>query len=221
MPEKNPYESQNTVDIPDFIGQQRQAETPEPVREAPEEEPEETYEYEEEEYEEEEEMTEERNVLKGRRLNPNVVYIGLALLAVFFVLTLVLGVYGIKQRNALKVKTQEYDAYVKNAEAKEADYQLQIRDLKAQIKALKEQGGGSITPDTVTSKWTVTADGINVRNKSSIEGEVVGYVNRGDVLTIYGDPVKDADGRQWGRIKENEWVCLFDGSVYYAEKASQ
>ncbi|MBQ1478268.1 MAG: SH3 domain-containing protein [Erysipelotrichaceae bacterium] len=220
MPEKNPYESQETLDIPDFVEKKKDVQESVDMSvfklEDDDKENEVTEEVEEEE--------EERPVRRGsRRLKNNVMIAGGILLAVMAVLMIASLIFAGSQRSALKKKQAELDKLQTEMTTMKTQYETQINDLKKQIEELSKpvtptpSGSGSTVPANGTRYLVTASNGINLRAKASVESDLVGSVDNGAEVVIIGDLVKDDEGRQWGKIDDNTWICLINGEEVYAE----
>ena len=220
MPEKNPYESQETLDIPDFIEQKKEA--------APQIADSQSVDMKvfqmEETGEIKEEEIEERPVVRKntRRVKDNIVQLGAILLGVLALLTVICLIFALTQHSALKKKQADYDALTTQMNEMKTNYETQIRLLEAEIEELKTpkeptpSGGGQNTGNG--TRYVVTAtNGINLRKSASVESELVGSVDQGTEFTVVGDLVSDGEGRQWGKIRDDEWICIINGDEVYAE----
>ena len=67
------------------------------------------------------------------------------------------------------------------------------------------QSGSGSTADTQIS-GTVSGSNVNVRSGAGTGYGIVGRKNSGDVITVYER--KTAGGLNWGRIGDNQWICL-------------
>lgn len=213
---KNPYESQNTAEIPEFLQKKEEIEAVQNQI------PEETIVMNEVELEEEE-MSERRN--RTIKLSDKTLMIAGILMAALCLLTLFLFFSNISKSNALKAKEAEYQELVKSVSEKDATYQAQIKALQAEIDSLKNNGGSQSTPvsgdPTKETKFVVIAKEVNVRSSIDTNADnIVGQYKEGDILTVYGDLVSDNDGRQWGNVGTNKWVCIYidNGADGYAEE---
>lgn len=64
---------------------------------------------------------------------------------------------------------------------------------------------GSGSTDTQIS-GTVSGSNVNVRSGAGTGYSIVGRKNSGDVITVYER--KTSSGLNWGRIGDNQWICL-------------
>lgn len=64
---------------------------------------------------------------------------------------------------------------------------------------------GSGGTDTQIS-GTVSGSNVNIRSGAGTGYSIVGRKNSGDVITVYGR--KTSGGLNWGRIGDNQWICL-------------
>ena len=64
---------------------------------------------------------------------------------------------------------------------------------------------GSGSTDTQIS-GTVSGSNVNVRSGAGMGYSIVGRKNSGDVITVYER--KTSGGLNWGRIGDNQWICL-------------
>lgn len=64
---------------------------------------------------------------------------------------------------------------------------------------------GSGSTDTQIS-GTVSGSNVNIRSGAGTDYSIVGRKNSGDVITVYER--KTSGGLNWGRIGDNQWICL-------------
>ncbi|MBQ1508067.1 MAG: hypothetical protein IIZ47_01465 [Erysipelotrichaceae bacterium] len=209
MKEKNPYESQNTMDIPDFVEAKKEEESQSVNMEV--------FKLDADEYEE------KKPVKRERHVRNNIVLIGAILLAAFMLLSIFSLIYAANQRNALKAKTVEYDALVKKTAEREKDYEAQIQNLKDQIENMSKSSSGETIPDKPvtgeTTVWVITAsNGVNVRVDHDIESERVRSADNGTQVTVVGELYRDDEGRQWGHLDDGNWLVLINGEEEYADR---
>ena len=209
---KNPYESQETVDIPDFL--ERKTEIEDEI-------------VDEEDYYEEKEvgkLSNRTSKIRNIKLNDKTltiigaVFAGLLLLALFGI------ILGISKSNALKAKEAEYQELVKTFNEKEITYQQTIKDLQAEVDKYKsgnQPSGGDIPVDeSKQTKYVIIADVVNIRSQPTAMSDKVGELAEGDEITVYGDLVNDGVGNLFGKIGEGKWVCIYidNGADGYAEE---
>ncbi len=209
MKEKNPYESQNTMDIPDFVEAKKEEESQSVNMEV--------FKLDADEYEE------KKPVKRERHVRSNIVLIGAILLAAFMLLSIFSLIFAANQRSALKTKTEEYDALVKKTAEREKDYEAQIQNLKDQIENMSKSSSGETIPDKPvtgeTTVWVITAsNGVNVRVDHDIESERVRSADNGTQVTVVGELYRDDEGRQWGHLDDGNWLVLINGEEEYADR---
>ena len=240
MNEKNPYESDDTVDIPDFssikvndddidrsVFKMNDDTTTTSI-----EEPEEY----DEEYEDEDEEVSYRKVKKS----------GIVMMAAIMVILLILSIFGvvwgISKNKAYSNLKSEYDAYVSKATATETELNNKITELQNQINnsgsnSSGSTDGGSSTTETSTYKVSSAVDTINIRSEASASSDRVkydslssavqsavhkntegyAYVETNGTFAVY-ETKNDSDGNTWARIDTNAWVCVVNGGTTWASK---
>ena len=210
MTNRNPYENEDTVDIPDFPSIKADDEDIDLSAFNLNDDEDNDDEY--EEYDDEP---------KYRKVKSPVIVITVVLL----VLLLGLSIFGIVRSSSLKNKYEtlqaEYDAYKTTATNNERALNEKVAVLEAQVKELTE---GPVVKEGEKATYTITADSINVRdnagsstfasyNSLSDEVKKVCYNADGSVLVYKGSDVdiletKDVDGSTWGKIDSNAWICI-------------
>ena len=238
MNERNPYESDDTVDIPDFSSIKvndddidrsvfkMNDDTTTTSYEVPEE---------DEDYDEEDEEVSYRKVKKS----------GIIMMAAIMVILLILSVFGvvwgISKNKAYSTLKSEYDAYVSKASAKETELNNKITELEEQIKNSGNNSGSTdgsgTTVETVTYKVSSAVDTINIRSQATSSSDRVkyddlssavqssvhkndegyAYVETNGTFTVY-ETATDSDGNTWARIDTNAWVCVVNGGTTWASK---
>lgn len=210
MTNRNPYEKEDTVDIPDFPSIKADDDIDLSAFNLSADE--ENNEY-EDDYDDEP---------KYRKVKSPVIVITCILLG----LLLALSVFGIVRSTSLKNKLDnlqvEYDSYKTTATNNERALNEKVVLLEGQIKELTS---GPVVKEGEKVTYTITADSINVRNDagsstfadysllSSEVKKVCDNPGDGSVLVYKGSDVdvletKTVDGSSWGRIDTNAWICL-------------
>ena len=65
---------------------------------------------------------------------------------------------------------------------------------------------GTDSSGAAQTSGTVTGSNVNVRSGAGTGYSIVGRRNSGDVITVYER--KTSGGLNWGRIGDNQWICL-------------
>ena len=198
---KNPYESQETVDIPDFLMKKEEIEQ--------EEEIENRSRFSRKIFNqdsEDEGMSTRGNKVRSIKLNERALMLIGGLLLALLLLTLISFIYGVNKSNALKTKELEYQELAKSINEKD----LQIKKLQEEIDELKK-GGSTPAPsgdNQKQTKYLVIAEVLNVRKKPTTEEDnIVRQLVEGQEVIVYGDLVEN-NGR-WGNIGTDEWICIY------------
>ncbi|MDO4500764.1 MAG: hypothetical protein Q4B60_05750 [Erysipelotrichaceae bacterium] len=230
--EKNPYENENSVDIPDFPS--IKAEDDDIDRSIFKMDLDDEYEEDEDEYyDEEDDEEEEPTYLNVRK---SVVTVTAILLVVLLAVSVIGLAYGMSKKKAYTTLKTEYDQYVSKANGTETALNAQIAALQKQVAEL-EKGNVPVAEGGETYK--VKVDMITVRAGASASNSYANYNNLPDnvksVCTKNGDYVYIAGGKSftvletkteelksgkriWGRIADNAWVCLSDNGEAYCAK---
>ena len=211
MTDKNPYENQDTVDIPDFV---EKDDTNNSVDMS-------VFKMKDEETDEDE--YEEEGERKPFRLKNKVVMLGAIALGVMLLILVVLLIFGISRGKALKTLQAQYDTYVADATAKIGEYEAKIQDLNRQIEELKNPTQ-PVNPDSPTSdskgKYVITADAINMRTEHEVNADnVYGTFDQDDEVAV--EEIYSDGTRTWGKtVFDNMtvWFCISDGTNTYAKK---
>ena len=216
--EKNPYESQNTLDIPNFSEKEkavrqevRQDVTPvvkeirkEVRREVKTETPNEL------------EPKKAPKKAKSFKINETVLLALAAAVVVLLLLSLFSVIYAINQKNALNAKEQELTALQESCAAKEARYESQIKSLQDEIDNLKAAVVEPVVNEEKQQQYEIVVESLNVRSSASTDADIVDSYTEGAKVLVYGDLVKDSSGKQWGKVGDGKWICVIDedGSAY-------
>lgn len=213
---KNPYESQETVDIPDFLMKKEEIEQEELIENKSR--------FSKRMFNqdsEDEEMSTRENRTRSIKMNEKTLMLAGGLLIALLLLALLGFIFAINKSNALKAKELEYQELAKSVNEKD----LQIKKLQDEIEALKasQTSGGDIPVDNnKQTKYIVIAESVNVRSEPNTDSNenIVSSLEEGKVFTVYGDLVKDNAGRSWGKIGDKQWVCIYidNGADGYAEE---
>lgn len=223
MNERNPYENDDTVDIPDFSSIKVNDDDIDrsvfkmndnvPSYDEPE--------YDEEEYEEEE----------GRSINKSNV-IMIAIMVVLLILAVFGMFWGISKNKAYTILKTEYDAYVTKAQNTETELNNKIIELQNQISSANTATTVP-TGESATYKMTATvrvrtgagtsnaqtkfADlSDDVKKVASDDGGVA-FMAAGTVFTA-SESKEDSDKNVWVKLADNAWVCVKFGDATWATK---
>lgn len=223
MNERNPYENDDTVDIPDFSSIKVNDDDIDrsvfkmndnvPSYDEPE--------YDEEEYEEEE----------GRSINKSNV-IMIAIMVVLLILAVFGMFWGISKNKAYTTLKTEYDAYVTKAQNTETELNNKIIELQNQISSANTATTVP-TGESATYKMTATvrvrtgagtsnaqtkfADlSDDVKKVASDDGGVA-FMAAGTVFTA-SESKEDSDKNVWVKLADNAWVCVKFGDATWATK---
>ena len=224
MNERNPYENDDTVDIPDFSSIKVNDDDIDrsvfkmnddvPSYDEPE--------YDEEEYEDEEE---------GRSINKSNV-IMIAIMVVLLILAVFGMFWGISKNKAYTTLKTEYDAYVTKAQNTETELNNKIIELQNQISSANTATTVP-TGESATYKMTATvrvrtgagtsnaqtkfADlSDDVKKVASDDGGVA-FMAAGTVFTA-SESKEDSDKNVWVKLADNAWVCVKFGDATWATK---
>lgn len=231
MTERNPYEKDETVDIPDFPSiKDEDEDIDRSIFKMSEDEDASSDEEVEEEYEEEEPVTYLR-VKKSAAIVAVVIMAALLVLAIFGV------VWGVSRNSKLATLQTEYDTYKATATATETSLNAKITELESQISSNTSNNGSSTTTETgETYKVGQEIDTINIRKEASSSSDRVkrsdlssavqeathesedgyAYVQANSTFTVY--ETKDVGDQTWARIDTNAWVCIKNGDETWAVK---
>lgn len=227
MNERNPYENDDTVDIPDFSSikvndddidrsvfkmNDDTASYDEPT-------------YDEEDYEEDDEGY--RTVKKS----------GVVIVAAVMVVLLILAVFGmfwgISKNKAYTTLKTEYDAYVTKAQNTETELNNKIIELQNQINTANTTPSVP-TGESVTYKMTATvrvrtgagtsnaqtkfADLSDEAKKVASDDGGVAFMAAGTVFTA-SESKEDSDKNVWVKLADNAWVCIkYDGATWASKQ---
>ena len=223
MNERNPYENDDTVDIPDFSSIKVNDDDIDrsvfkmndnvPSYDEPE--------YDEEEYEEEE----------GRSINKSNV-IMIAIMVVLLILAVFGMFWGISKNKAYTTLKTEYDAYVTKAQNTETELNNKIIELQNQINSANTSTTVT-TGETTTYKMTATvrirtgagtsnsqtkfADLSDDVKKVASDDDGVAFMAAGTVFTA-SESKEDSDKNVWVKLADNAWVCVKFGDATWATK---
>ena len=224
MNERNPYESDDTVDIPDFSSIKVNDDDIDrsvfkmnddiPSCNEPE--------FDDDYYDEEDE---------GRSINKtNVIMI--AIMVVLLILAVFGMFWGISKNKAYTTLKTEYDAYVTKAQTTETELNNKIIELQNQINSANTTTTVP-TGESATYKMTATvrirtgagtsnaqtkfADlSDDVKKVASDDGGVA-FMAAGTVFTA-GESKEDSDKNVWVKLADNAWVCVKFGDATWATK---
>ena len=223
MTDKNPYENQDSVDIPDFSSLKSDDTTSDIDRSI----------FNMDDDEDDEEFEEEEEVVY-RKVKQPVIIATAIVLVILLILSIVALVYGLNKKAAYNDLKVQYETYQTNAAAKEADLNNQIATLKKQI---EEAANANKQDTTNATKYVVVANSIRVRSGAGASNSFADYDKLPDAVkqlcTKAGDEVfigKNATldvletkteagtNNVWGKIADNAWVCLNYGGEEWAAK---
>lgn len=231
MNENNPYEKDETVDIPDFPS----------IKDSDEDIDRSIFNMSDDNTtdvevnnDEEEYYEEEPTYLKVKKSG---VVIAGVVMAILLVLAIFGVVWGVSKNNKLSTLQTEYDQYKATATATETSLNAKITELETQI---ANANTSSTTTDGEGKTYKVGSEidtSIAVRSgagtsnakvkRSDLSSDVqknvnedsdgYAYVTGNDTFTVY--ETKEADGNTWGRIDSNAWVCvIYQGATWaYAD----
>ena len=225
MNERNPYESDDTVDIPDFSSIKVNDDDIDrsvfkmnddiPSCNEPE--------FDDDYYDEEED--------EGRSINKtNVIMI--AIMVVLLILAVFGMFWGISKNKAYTTLKTEYDAYVTKAQNTETELNNKIIELQNQINSANTTTTVP-TGESATYKMTATvrirtgagtsnaqtkfADlSDDVKKVASDDGGVA-FMAAGTVFTA-SESKEDSDKNVWVKLADNAWVCVKFGDATWATK---
>ena len=225
MNERNPYESDDTVDIPDFSSIKVNDDDSDrsvfkmnddiPSCNEPE--------FDDDYYDDEED--------EGRSINKtNVIMI--AIMVVLLILAVFGMFWGISKNKAYTTLKTEYDAYVTKAQTTETELNNKIIELQNQINSANTTTTVP-TGESATYKMTATvrirtgagtsnaqtkfADlSDDVKKVASDDGGVA-FMAAGTVFTA-GESKEDSDKNVWVKLADNAWVCVKFGDATWATK---
>ena len=239
MNERNPYESDDTVDIPDFSSiKVNDDDIDRSVFKMNDDTSSTSFEEREmydEDFDDDEEEVSYRKVKKSGIIMMSAIMVILLILAVFGI------VWGLGKNKAYSSLKSEYDAYVSKATATETELNNKISELQNQINNSGSNSsstdGGSNTTETTTYKVSSAVDTINIRSDADASSERVkysslssavqsivhensegyAYVETNGSFTVY-ETKNDSSGNTWARIDTNAWVCVINGGTTWASK---
>ena len=225
MNERNPYESDDTVDIPDFSSIKVNDDDIDrsvfkmnddiPSCNEPE--------FDDDYYDDEED--------EGRSINKtNVIMI--AIMVVLLILAVFGMFWGISKNKAYTTLKTEYDAYVTKAQTTETELNNKIIELQNQInsanttttvptgesatykmKATVRIRTGAGTSNAQTKFADLSDD---VKKVASDDGGVA-FMAAGTVFTA-SESKEDSDKNVWVKLADNAWVCVKFGDATWATK---
>ena len=226
MNERNPYESDDTVDIPDFSSIKVNDDDIDrsvfkmnddiPSCNEPEFDDDDYYDDEEDE---------------GRSINKtNVIMI--AIMVVLLILAVFGMFWGISKNKAYTTLKTEYDAYVTKAQTTETELNNKIIELQNQINSANTTTTVP-TGESATYKMTATvrirtgagtsnaqtkfADLSDDVKKVASDDDGVAFMAAGTVFTA-SESKEDSDKNVWVKLADNAWVCVKFGDATWATK---
>ncbi len=225
MNERNPYESDDTVDIPDFSSIKVNDDDIDrsvfkmnddiPSCNEPE--------FDDDYYDDEED--------EGRSINKtNVIMI--AIMVVLLILAVFGMFWGISKNKAYTTLKTEYDAYVTKAQTTETELNNKIIELQNQINSANTTTTVP-TGESATYKMTATvrirtgagtsnaqtkfADLSDDVKKVASDDDGVAFMATGTVFTA-SESKEDSDKNVWVKLADNAWVCVKFGDATWATK---
>lgn len=225
MNERNPYESDDTVDIPDFSSIKVNDDDIDrsvfkmnddiPSCNEPE--------FDDDYYDDEED--------EGRSINKtNVIMI--AIMVVLLILAVFGMFWGISKNKAYTTLKTEYDAYVTKAQNTETELNNKIIELQNQINSANTTTTVP-TGESATYKMTATvrirtgagtsnsqtkfADLSDDVKKVASDDDGVAFMAAGTVFTA-SESKEDSDKNVWVKLADNAWVCVKFGDATWATK---
>lgn len=225
MNERNPYESDDTVDIPDFSSIKVNDDDIDrsvfkmnddiPSCNEPE--------FDDDYYDDEED--------EGRSINKtNVIMI--AIMVVLLILAVFGMFWGISKNKAYTTLKTEYDAYVTKAQTTETELNNKIIELQNQINSANTTTTVP-TGESATYKMTATvrirtgagtsnaqtkfADLSDDVKKVASDDDGVAFMAAGTVFTA-SESKEDSDKNVWVKLADNAWVCVKFGDATWATK---
>lgn len=227
MNERNPYESDDTVDIPDFSSiKVNDDDIDRSIFKMNDDIPS----YNEPEYDDEEDYYEDED--EGRTVKKS----GIVLIAAVMVILLILAVFGmfwgISKNKAYTTLKTEYDAYVTKAQNTETELNNKIIELQNQINSANTSTTVT-TGETTTYKMTATvrirtgagtsnsqtkfADLSDDVKKVASDDDGAAFMAAGTVFTA-SETKEDSDKNVWVKLADNAWVCVKFGDATWATK---
>ena len=237
MNERNPYESDDTVDIPDFSSiKVNDDDIDRSVFKMNDDTT--TTSYEEIEEDDDEEYEDDDEV-SYRKVKKSGIIMMAAIMVILLILSIFGVVWGISKNKAYSTLKSEYDAYVSKATATESELNNKITELQNQINNSGSNSGstdGSGT-STETVTYVVSADVVKVRSKATVDSDWVAYSSLssavqssihqnadGQAYAVADDKVavyetaNDSSGNTWARIDTNAWIAVVYGGGTWASK---
>jgi len=218
MSEKNPYENQESVEIPDFPSIKDEDDIDRSK-----------FKLDEEEYDDEEYYDDEP---KTRVVKRSVIVLTIVLLVLLLGLSTFGIVFGLSKNKAYNTISAEYEEYKNKAISNETALNAKIVELEAKI---AEQEAVVVTDEPVV--YVVKADaGLRVRKDAKVDGDnfadfesLSANVKKqcakdGDAVVVYNgaefevSEVKKNGTATWGKIDANAWICLNDGTTDFCVK---
>ena len=229
MTDRNPYEKNDDVDIPDFSSSKKDDYSDDIDRSL--------FDMDDEEYEDEYYEDEP----KYRKVKEPVIIVSAIIMIVLLAVAIAGLLFGLNKKKAYDTLKADYDQYVSKATATENSLNAQITELKKQIEDITK--GGSSDPSSDGSEAAtykvVASNGLAVRTGASATNGFADYdklpddikkncdANDGTVYINYGSTFKVLETktenysegtRIWGRIADNAWVCLKTNNDDYCVK---
>lgn len=239
MNERNPYESDDTVDIPDFSSiKVNDDDIDRSVFKMNDDTTTTSY----EEYEEDDdEEYEDDDEVSYRKVKKSGIIMMAAIMVILLILSIFGVVWGISKNKAYSTLKSEYDAYVSKATATESELNNKITELQNQINNSGSNSGSTdgsgTSTKTSTYKVSSAVDTINIRSQATSSSDRVkydslssavqsavhkndegyAYVETNGTFTVY-ETATDSDGNTWARIDTNAWVCVVNGGTTWASE---
>lgn len=217
MNNKNPYENQDTVDIPDFVEDKtgNSSSVDMSIFKMNDKE-------DDDYYDDEDDYTDE---LSGpsRKLNVPVIILSILVAVLLFV-----SIFSIIKKSSADKQISELNTTVETLKNKVSSYENEITSLNAKIAEL-ENGGKDEKDDGKDDSEPTASDegnyeiivegGINLRSEPKIGDNLVGSIPTGSFEGT-GKPITDDDGNVWIKTIDGSYACmkLADGTVFIKAK---
>lgn len=223
MVNKNPYENDETVDIPDFAKKAKEEDIDMSVFKLPKNDKS------EEDYDDEEYYDDEYD--DGPKVSKAAIIIGIVVVVLLAAAAIFGFVWGSNQKKAAAAALQQ----VETLKTENAALTTKVTELQTQITELQKKQSGTTTGDATTSKnYTIAVDSVNLRAGAGTEYDYVDYSDLDDTLAKVASEseegtaylVKGANitvletktngSDTWGKLADEVWVCLKQGTTDFA-----
>lgn len=223
MTNKNPYENQDTVDIPDFVEDKTNSSSVDMSIFKMND----NYD-DDDQYDDEDDYTDELEPRKPLKLNVPVIILGV-LVAVLLIVSIVSIIKKSSadkqveelttQVETLKKKNKAYEDEISTLNAKVAELEAGKKDDKKDDKEDKKDDKDDDKEVSGDGNYVIVVDGgVNLRDEPSMDGEVVGSIGEGAFEGV-GDPIEDEDGNIWIKTNEGSYACMkYQGQTFIKAK---